>query len=274
MRTFAIAGEILRDAFAGRLMIGIFAAIGAGFVGLTMTLNLDVVEGTLAAGQLFGIELHEVGDAASLDRIFGVLTILTFVAGVLFAIVASADLAVKALAPGRIELLLALPVRRFEIVVGTFLGVITIGVMCASLVAAGLAVVFRLETGLWAAGPPLACAFAWAAFASVYAVMLFVTTIARSTPVAAGAGLIFFIIASVCSPRDVLLASIEAGAGRTITSIVLAPVPRLAYWGVWASSLGGHQIRDDIPTSLVGVSLLFIAAMLAGATYVVYGRDY
>jgi Cu-processing system permease protein len=53
-----------------------------------------------------------------------------------------------ATSPGRIEHLLALPVRRAELVLGTFLGVIALVLLGAVYASAGLVLVLGSKTGV------------------------------------------------------------------------------------------------------------------------------
>ena len=91
-------------------------------------LRLEVVDGALAASRLFGGAVGggiQAVDVA-LRPLFTGVAYVVFYAGLAFGVLACADFAPTLLAPGRIEHLLSLPVRRAELVVGTFLGVLAL----------------------------------------------------------------------------------------------------------------------------------------------------
>lgn len=71
----------------------------------------------------------------------------------MFGIVACADFGPSLLAPGRIEHLLSLPVRRHELLLGTFLGVLALSLIGAVYGAGGFTLLFAIKTGVWTARP-------------------------------------------------------------------------------------------------------------------------
>ena len=93
---------------------------------LGLALRLEVVDGALAATRLFGAALDT--DVRSVDvalrPVFQAAAYAIFYGGLAFGVLACADFGPSLLAPGRIEHLLALPVRRPELIGGTFLGVL------------------------------------------------------------------------------------------------------------------------------------------------------
>jgi len=89
---------------------------------LAVTLRLEVVDGMLAATSLFGQDVHTDRRAADLAMrpLFRAVSYTIFYGGLAFGILACADFGPSLLSPGRIEHLLALPVRRWELLLGTF----------------------------------------------------------------------------------------------------------------------------------------------------------
>jgi Cu-processing system permease protein len=128
MTSVAVALDLLREAAARRW----FLALGLALTGLLMllltSLRLEVVDGALAASRLFEQPLSHSIQAAdvALRPVFLVASQIVFWGGLSFGVLSCADFAPALLSPGRIEHLLSLPVRRWELLAGTFLGVLAL----------------------------------------------------------------------------------------------------------------------------------------------------
>src|SRR5207244_9209533 len=100
---------------------------------LGLALRMEVVDGALAATRLFGrVVGHDIRSAEGAMRpVFQALAYVIFYGGLGFGVRACADFGADLLSPGRIEHLLALPIRRVELLAGTYLGVVTLSVVGA-----------------------------------------------------------------------------------------------------------------------------------------------
>src|SRR5689334_21819283 len=121
-----LALDILREALARRWVLALGLALTLTHLAIGLGLRLDVVDGALAATRLFGQALgSELRSADSVLRpVFEAATYTVYYAGLAFGVLACSDFGPELLAPGRIEHLLSLPIRRIELLVGTFLGVL------------------------------------------------------------------------------------------------------------------------------------------------------
>jgi Cu-processing system permease protein len=120
-----------------------------------------VVDGALAASRFLSGTTHsrEIRPVdVALRPLFEGLSYLVFYLGSFFGVVACADFAPTLLAPGRIEHLLSLPVRRAELVLGTFVGVLTLVLAGAMYGAAGLSLIIWAKAGFFDWGPIAAAA--------------------------------------------------------------------------------------------------------------------
>src|SRR5262249_23980582 len=138
---FTVAFDLFREAASRRWFLSLGLGITLLLAVLGLTLRLDVVDGALAATRLFGKVLHT--DIRSVDvalrPVFRAASYVIFYGGLGFGILACADFAPSLLAPGRIEHLLALPVQRWQLLGGTFLGVLGLSTIFALYGAGGLA---------------------------------------------------------------------------------------------------------------------------------------
>ncbi|MGZ6069796.1 MAG: hypothetical protein ACXWK8_01190, partial [Myxococcaceae bacterium] len=128
MTSVAVALDLLREAAARRWFLALGIALTGLLLLLLTSLRLDVVDGALAATRLFGKPVDHSIQAAdvALRPVFLVASQLVFWGGLAFGVLSCADFAPALLSPGRIEHLLALPVRRWELLAGTFLGVLVL----------------------------------------------------------------------------------------------------------------------------------------------------
>ena len=277
MTIFNIARDVLIEAFARKFMIAIFALITLSLLTLTAALDLDVVQGSLAAGRLFGMNIGNplLAPDLALRKFFAMAAYPVFYLGLVFGVVASSSIAVDMLAPGRVELLLSLPIRRSELVLGIFLGVVLINAMSLSFGVGGLALVLFFKLGVISPAPAAGALMALLGFLPVYAVMLLSSTLIRASNVGTGSGTLFIFVASVTSRRDAFLAMFEPGLRKDIIATLIAPLPRLhllADAGHQAASQGNWVSSSALQPGLL--SVIFAAACLLVAIFIVSGKNY
>src|SRR6185369_1553720 len=157
-----VAFDLFREAASRRWFLALGLSITILLCVLGLTLRMDVVDGALAATRLFGKVMH--ADIRSVDvalrPVFRAAAYLIFYGGLAFGVLACADFAPSLLAPGRIEHLLALPVQRWQLLTGTFLGVLALAAIGAVYGAGGLTLLLAVKTGVWTARPVLAALIA------------------------------------------------------------------------------------------------------------------
>lgn len=277
MNVLHVATDVVREAFARKFILAVMILIFFGLMGLTAALELEVVEGALAAGRLFGLQV--TGGITAIDvalrPIFQALIYGVFYIGLLFGIVATSDIASKLLAPGRVEHLLALPLRRWELIVGTYLGVLGIAAIGTGVTIGGVSLVLFWKAGFFTLSPAIGAGMAVLAFMAIYAVMLVATTLVRSAALAAGAGMSIFLFGVITSDREAFASIFRDGAMRTVVEWGIAAFPRfhaLAKFGAEAS--GGESVLWTPFWPLAGATVAFAVGLVAAACFVVQGRDY
>lgn len=270
MMLFEVALQVLREAMRRRWILALFVGITGMLVLLSFTLQLEVVDGALAASRLFGnmLGLGEGDAEVALRPLFAAASALLFYGGLLFGIVATADFAPRLLEPGRIEHLLALPIRRFELILGTFVGVLTLCLMAGLYGALSFTVLIGAKTGLWMwqlFGSALLCTVA---FASVYAVMLGTVTLVRSAAMSAALGGVMFILGIISSNRLAIAPFITEGWGRTGFEALTSVIPRIASLGLLAANPDLDPERlAQLPSLLTGMVLFTVAVLTLGLTH-------
>lgn len=268
MTVLAVAQDLLVEARSRRWILALAALATLVLVVLALGLRFEVVDGALAATRLFGGNLGTDVRAVdvALRPLFVATCYVVFYGGLLLGIVSTADFAPTLLAPGRVEPLLALPIRRWQLLAGTLVGVEGLVLAGAAYGGLGTVLVLWAKTGVVNAGPILAALTAAVAFAPIYAAMLLAAVLARSAALSAGAGLLVFAAGIVAGNRAALSDLFQEGASRSVFRAVTALLPRLSHLGGLAAHVAGSEpVRPGAVVTLVGGTLVFALALLAFA---------
>lgn len=264
----AVAADILREAASRKWFLGLFIAISLVLAALSVGLRIEVVDGALAATRLFGNLLSaDIRSAdVALRPAFQAASYVIYYGGLAFGILACADFGPSLLAPGRIEHLLSLPVRRFELLVGTFLGVFTLAALGAAYGSGGVVVLLGAKTGVWTLRPLAAGLLASASFAALYAPMLTAALFVRSAAFCAAAGSLFFAGGVIASYRAALAPMFEAGLGRSSFQALTLFLPRISALADAAGALAGSDRLDlaRLAQLLAGQAAFALAALALG----------
>ena len=274
--TFNVARDVLSELFARKFLLAMLVFIGLFLIGLTFALDLEIVEGALAAGKLFGqkVEGNIVPVDVALRPIFAALTSVVFFIGILFGIVATSDIAPKMLRPGRVELMLSLPVHRASLVIGTYLGVVAVASAAILFAIGGASLILFFKAGFFTWAPFLGALGAIVGFASVYAFMLFCACALRSAALSAGGGLFLFILCLLVDDRDWFTSWFRQAWVRNIVDVLITPLPRLrSISQLVPSSFEGAGLFESALPLLFG-ALFFAACFVGLASYLVSKKDY
>jgi Cu-processing system permease protein len=272
-----VARDVLKEAMSSKMMLVLFVVIGLFLVGLTVSLDLDIVDGALAGSRLFGRATANaiVPVDVFLRPAFQALAWVTFYLGLVFGIVATADIAPKQLQPGRVEHLLSLPIRRAELVVGVYLGVCAICAIATVAAVGGVSAVLFFKAKLVSPAPVAGAAMAFVGFASVYGAMLAVGVTFRSPALSAGAGLFLYVLGIAVSEKNVFLMWTTNRALRTFLEVVTMPIPNLrALADVGAGAAAGEALALGAILPVLGGAAAFGFGAVVIAAAVVQSRDY
>jgi ABC-type transport system involved in multi-copper enzyme maturation permease subunit len=272
-----IAGYVLREALSRKFILAFLLGITGVLVTLSLSLRIEVVDGALAASRLFGqmldSDIHAVDVA--LKPVFMAAAAVSFYGGILFGIVACCDFAPSLMSPGRIEHLLALPLRRWHILAGTFLGVMTLTVCGALYGSVGLVLLFGVKTGYWTVGPVVSALLACVSFAAVYAVMLTTATLVRSAALCAAFGGITLVAGILAGYRSDIAPFIEEGLSRESFEAVTLMLPRLSSLAQAGMDLASSTaLRVQSLSMLLAGVLVFSMGVLSLGFWWFEGRDY
>src|SRR6266851_5681246 len=147
--TLALVRDTFREAFARKIFWGFFGCSTAVILFFIFLMKIDVVEGALATISLFGNESRAFEVTKLVRGVQGALVAFLYGFGLFLAVFASAGLIPTVFEPGRIELLLSKPVRRYHILLGRYLGnVLVIGCNMLYLVVA-VWLILGIKTDIW-----------------------------------------------------------------------------------------------------------------------------
>jgi Cu-processing system permease protein len=277
MNILHVARDVVREAFASKMMLLLFMAIAAFLLLLTFSLDFDVVDGALAGSRLFGQATGNtiVPVDVFLRPAFRAMAWVTFYFGLLFGVVVTADVAPRMLQAGRVELVLALPVRRYELVIGIFTGVAALCALATAIATGGVSLVLFVKAKTFTLAPVAGAAMAMIGFCSIYAVMLAVGTIVRSAAVSAGAGIFMYLLGLAAAGKNTMMNWTTNKLVSTAIDVVLTPVPNLqALADVGAGVAAGEKVAAAAVFPVVGGTLAFAAFAVFVACAVVQSKDY
>jgi Cu-processing system permease protein len=264
----AVALDLMREALKRKWFLGLGIAITLVLATLGLSLKMDVVDGALAATRLFGqvVDTSIQSVEVALRPVFRAAAYTIFYGGTAFGIVACADFAPSLLSPGRIEHLLALPVRRWQLLVGTFLGVLVLALLAALYGAGGLTLLLGVKTGIWSIRPMAAALLASVTFASLYAGMLTSALFVRSAAVSAAIGFLLFASGIFAGARNTLLPMFEAGVGRTLFAGYTLLMPRVSSLATASADIAAYAPMEvqSLGTLLAGMGVFAVGLLFFG----------
>ncbi|MCP3064349.1 hypothetical protein LXT21_36810 [Myxococcus sp. K38C18041901] len=272
-----IAGYVLREAVSRKFILAFMVGITLVLTVVALSLRLEVIDGALAASRLFGQDIRaniQSVDVA-LRPVYQAAAFIVFYGGILFGIVACSDFAPSLMSPGRIEHLLALPIQRWHLLAGTFLGVMTLALGGTLYGTTGLVLIFGVKAGYWTVGPLVAGLMACVGFAAVYAVMLTTATLVRSAALCAASGFAFMVGGIIAGNRQQIARFFEEGLSRDAFLGVTLLLPRLSALAEAAGDLAASLPLEvsSLGTLLLGVFVFGMAALVVGF-WRFEGKDY
>lgn len=167
----------LRELKARAIIIGLFLVATLVWVMLAFALNLDIVDGTLAAFRIFGQDITD----EPLPPEFGlenlVIGVQTFVAGaaywvgMLLALFGTASLIPSMLAPGEIDLILTKPVSRSTLLAARLTGVFLAAAVLLVYLLGMVWLVMSIKSGIWSPRLLIAIGLIWIVFVALYGIV-------------------------------------------------------------------------------------------------------
>jgi len=273
--TAALVVDTFRESFARKIFWGFFGCSTVLMLFLMVVLNIDVVEGSLAAVKVFGTDISGpdgVPVEVIVDGVLGAFAAFLFSIGLFLAIFAAAGLIPTIFEPGRIELMLSKPLSRRALLLGKYLGTLAvIGANIAYLVA-GVWLLLGWKTGYWKIELLAAGGFAVFTFAVLLCVVTLVAVASNSAVLATMVTYLVMILSSIVSQHEKIAPFFSSEGPRSIVRGLYTVLPKTLELGNSARlMMQGETIESWTP---FWSSAMFGGVVLILALWIFERKDY
>lgn len=244
MRTWALVIDTWREALARYTLLGFLAVSILFQLLLIFALNLDIVDGTLAAGTLFGHALELRGRAPAIEQVVATgesaFAGMLYGLGIFLAVFATGSQVPHLIRRGTVDLYLTRPISRSHVLLGRFLGAATLVAANLTFLCGGVFIIISLKTGVWNPRFLTAAGMIFLVFMSFLGFMYLVGVASGSTPL------------SIMLPYALYVLSMPLAAHERIEAAMdsrfWASVVHSLYWVLPKTS----EIGRDMVQTVVG----------------------
>ena len=269
----ALVLDTFREAFARKIFWGLFAlsTLMIGF--FLFILRIDIVEGAVATISLLG---QSTGRTQDVDRIVkqfyaGISTFL-YTWGLFLAVFASSGLIPSVLEPGRIELLLSKPVRRWQILLGRYIGNLLVVTLNIAYLVLGVWTILGIKTGIWSRSFLFAIVTAVFLFAVLLTVVVLIGVIFESAALATMVCAALMITSPILAQTKLMERLLSSEWSRNVWRTLYYALPKVFDIGrMTLDKVRGNEIKDYMPIWSSGI---FAVVMLAAGIWIFSRRDF
>jgi ABC-type transport system involved in multi-copper enzyme maturation permease subunit len=271
--TTALIRDTFREAFARKIFWGLFGLSTAMILFFLFLLRIDIVEGGLAAFNLFGKTVSPTTDVDRLVRgVYGGIATFQYIWGVFLAVFASAGLIPSVLEPGRIELLLSKPVSRTHVLLGRYLGnvlVVSCNIVYLNL---GVWTIVGVKTGIWSPMFLVSIATTIFIFAVLLSVVVLIGVMFESAALSTMVAVALMIMSPVLAQTSTMLRLLSSEWSRQVWRTLYYSLPKV--YDLGKLTLDAIQSRTFNGFMPIWTSALFGVVVLAGALLIFARRDF
>lgn len=273
MKTWALIVDTWREALARYTLLG-FALVSALFLLiLTFALNLDIVDGSLAAGTLFGkaLEFHHGAQAIDTVVVTGqsIFAGMLYVLGVFLAVFATGSQVPNLQTRGTVDLYLTRPITRTHLLLGRFLGAITLVTVNLLFLCGGVFVIISLKTGVWNPRFLVATGLILVVFLSFLGFMYLVGVLSSSTPLSIMLPYALYMFSFPLAAHDHIAAAMDSRFWANVVHGLYWVLPKTAEVG---RDLTGYVLGKATPTLLPLATTAAFGALCLAAAVVIFNR--
>jgi ABC-2 type transport system permease protein len=237
---------------------------------LTFALNLDIVNGSLAAGALFGkaFEMHR--GAVPIDKVVvtgqSVFTGMLYGLGIFLAVFATGSQIPHLLRRGTADLYMARPVARTTVLLGRFAGAVTLVTANLVFLCGGVYLIISLKTGVWNPRFLLAGAMILLVFLCYLSFMYLIGVLSGSTPLSIMLPYAIYILAMPLMAHKEIAAAVDSRLAARTVEVLYWVLPKSAELGRDMVKLvmgeGAPALAAMLSTGAFGVVCLVLATVL------------
>ena len=285
-----------RELWAMKITQGIIVVTTIAWVLLTFALNLDVIEGSIAALRIFGFESapteflrnpdsgaivrdadtgRAIQEALSLDNfVLGINSFVfgaSYLFGTLLGLFATMPLINGFVEHGRIDLMLSKPVSRGKLLTGHIIGVCMIVVLLVAYLVGGVWLVISFKTGVWLPRFLLSVPLIVLMFSVMYSIVLTIGVGVRSTGLAlvTAYGCVFF--SAILAGKDQILPQLTGVAAPIFLALYHVLPNYIEVIAIVTQLVSGEIVKSWYPLS----SSIFFGVTVYAIGYLIFLRkDY
>jgi ABC-2 type transport system permease protein len=273
VKTWALIEDTWREALARYTLLG-FAAVSALFLLiLTFALNLDIVDGSLAAGTLFGKTLELHGRAPAIDSVVvtgqSVFAGMLYVLGVFLAVFATGSQVPNLQRRGTVDLYVTRPITRTHLLLGRFLGAVTLVTANLLFLCGGVFIIISLKTKVWNLRFLAAGALILVVFISYLGFMYLIGVLSSSTPLSIMLPYALYTISLPLAAHKQIAAAMDSRFWANVVHGLYWVLPKTTEVG---RDLTGYVLGRSIPALMPLASTAAFGAVCLCLAIVIFNR--
>lgn len=270
MKTWALVVDTWREALASYTLLGFLVVSVLFQLVLVFALNLDIVDGSLAAVTLFGKAVPMHGKAPGIEQVVetGQATFagMLYAMGVFLAVFATGSQVPHLLRRGTVDLYLSRPLSRTAMLLGRYLGAVTLVAANFAYLCGGVFLIISLKTGVWNPRFFAAAGLIILVFLSFLGFMYLVGVLSASTPLSIMLPYAIFVISMPLAAHDRIAAAMDSRLAAHLVQGLYWVLPKTSEIGRDVVSLvlgrGGVALLPLATTVGFGVACLLAALLL------------
>jgi ABC-type transport system involved in multi-copper enzyme maturation permease subunit len=272
IQTLALVVDTFREASARKIIWGFFGCSTALILFFLLIVKVDVVQGALATTNIFG-RTGPAQDVVKMVRIAHAgIAVLLYIFGMLLAVLASAGLIATIFEPGRIELLLSKPIKRYHILLGRYLGNLLVIAANIFYPVVTVWIIFGIKTGVWTPGFLYSSLLTVFMFSVYLAVILLVGVLWESAVVATMVTFGIAVISLIVFNRNTIERLLSSEWSRDVVRALYYVLPKVTDIGnMMMQTVKGEPIESWMP---IWTTALFGLACLGGGIYIFEKKNY
>jgi ABC-type transport system involved in multi-copper enzyme maturation permease subunit len=224
-----------REALAHHTLLGFVGISTLFMLVLAFSLNLDIVNGTLAAGSLFGRAFEFGNSTPAITEVVttaqSVFAAMLYALGIFLAIFATGSHVPHLMRRGTVDLYLSRPTSRTRVLLGRFLGAVTLVTANIVYLCGGVFLIVSLKTGVWNGRFLLAGGVILVVFLSFLGFMVMVGVLSRSTPLSIMLPYALYVLAMPLAAHDHIAAAMDSRFWARVIHGIYWVLPKTAELG-------------------------------------------
>jgi ABC-2 type transport system permease protein len=273
MKFLALVQLTFRESFAKKTFMGFLGISTFICLLFLFALNLDIVDGAQSYISIFGQEADQLIDLQKiLLGLEGGVAVLLFTAGIFLSLFATSNLIPSLLRQGSIDLLISKPLSRTQILLGRYLGAISIVGFNIFYLVIFSWLIISIKTTIWNFGFLFAGFAIILTFAILFSLMTLMGIVTRSGPFSLMITYLILFISPFLLQRDAIYALLSAKIYGYILDGLYYFLPRTAELGLIT-----QQFVRGIPVTAwpaAITSTIFAIIMLASSSLIFSRKNF